>query len=99
MNKRGNSPELRNFLHFLKFDKGNARVHLCQPGCTALRSWGLTDKDSWIPRLWEGNGAALLFDIDFKPKSAYDPLIVPFDRKPEVRGLARRARYRGMGTI
>ena len=53
---------------------------LRQPGCTAFQTWGLTDKDSWIPRFWEGMGAALLFDVDFNPKPAYSALIGAFDR-------------------
>lgn len=45
-------------------------------GCTALQTWGFTDKYSWIG--WEthhARGAALLFDRAYQPKPAYDALV------------------------
>jgi endo-1,4-beta-xylanase len=42
------------------------------PGCTALMTWGFTDKYSWIPGHTKGaKGNALLFDQFYKPKPAY----------------------------
>jgi endo-1,4-beta-xylanase len=43
------------------------------PGCTALQTWGFTDKYSWIGWFTHGTkGAGLLFDRQYKPKPAYD---------------------------
>jgi endo-1,4-beta-xylanase len=42
------------------------------PGCTAFQTWGFTDKYSWIG--WHSHGtegAALLFDRNYRPKPAY----------------------------
>lgn len=44
-------------------------------GCTAIQTWGFTDKYSWIP--WfskHTRGAALLFDRQYRPKPAYGTL-------------------------
>ena len=44
-------------------------------GCTALVTWGFTDKYSWIPRHTKGTkGQALLFDQLYAPKPAYHAL-------------------------
>lgn len=46
-----------------------------QPGCTALQTWGFTDKYSWIPGFTKGaKGRALLFDEVYAPKPAYSAL-------------------------
>jgi endo-1,4-beta-xylanase len=42
------------------------------PACQALSVWGFTDRHSWIPRFFPGQGAALLFDEEYRPKPAYD---------------------------
>jgi endo-1,4-beta-xylanase len=44
-------------------------------GCTAIQTWGFTDKYSWIG--WHSKhsqGAALPFDRDYRPKPAYAAL-------------------------
>ncbi|HTQ57028.1 MAG TPA: endo-1,4-beta-xylanase [Bryobacteraceae bacterium] len=41
------------------------------PGCTAIQTWGFTDKYSWVPSFFPGYGAALPFDAHYQPKSAY----------------------------
>lgn len=49
-------------------------VHAClqNPGCTAIQTWGFTDKYSWIGSHSHGTqGAALLFDKSYKPKPAF----------------------------
>jgi len=49
-------------------------VHAClqNPGCTAIQTWGFTDKYSWIGSHSHGaQGAALLFDKRYKPKPAF----------------------------
>jgi endo-1,4-beta-xylanase len=52
------------------------RACLQNPGCTAIQSWGFTDKYSWIGSHSHGTrGAALLFDRGYKPKAAYDAML------------------------
>lgn len=45
------------------------------PLCTAIQTWGFTDKYSWIPRQNPGMGAALLFDADYQSKAAYQAIV------------------------
>jgi endo-1,4-beta-xylanase len=48
------------------------RACLQNPGCTAIQTWGFTDKYSWIGSHSHGaNGAALPFDRNYQPKPAY----------------------------
>jgi endo-1,4-beta-xylanase len=52
-----------------------ARICIAHRGCTALQTWGFTDKYSWIRSTTKGaKGAALLFDRDYRPKPAYSAL-------------------------
>jgi endo-1,4-beta-xylanase len=45
------------------------------PGCTAIQTWGFTDKYSWIgSHSKQTQGAALLFDGNYRAKPAYDAL-------------------------
>jgi endo-1,4-beta-xylanase len=56
--------------------RGVVRACLQNPGCTAIQTWGFTDKYSWIGSHSHGTrGAALLFDRTYKPKSAYDAVL------------------------
>lgn len=51
-----------------------AVLHAClqNKGCTAIQTWGFTDKYSWIGSHSHGTrGGALLFDKDYTPKPAY----------------------------
>lgn len=55
-----------------------AVVHAClqNPGCTAIQTWGFTDKYSWIGSHSHGTrGRALLFDQAYQPKPAYDAVL------------------------
>lgn len=38
--------------------------------CTAIVTWGFTDRYSWVPGFFEGYGAALPYDEDIQPKPA-----------------------------
>lgn len=51
-------------------------VALClkYPRCTAIQTWGFTDKYSWVPGSFRGTGAALEFDAAYQPKPAYDAI-------------------------
>jgi len=52
-----------------------AAACLSYPGCTAIQTWGFTDKYSWIgSHSKHAQGAALLFDRDYRAKPAYDAL-------------------------
>jgi len=48
---------------------------LAVDACTALLTWGLTDRHSWVPGFFEGYGAALLFDEDYEPKLAWQVVL------------------------
>lgn len=43
---------------------------LAVPQCRSFSTWGATDRHSWIPEFFPGQGAALLFDADDQPKPA-----------------------------
>jgi endo-1,4-beta-xylanase len=45
-----------------------AQICLSEPACTALITWGFTDKYTWL------GGTPLLFDAAYQPKPAYDAL-------------------------
>ena len=49
-------------------------TRLCveQPSCKLLQTWGFTDKHSWIPSFYEGQGWALLWDDQYRKKPAYE---------------------------
>ena len=48
---------------------------LSRPGCTAIQTWGFTDKYSWIgSHSKKTRGAALPFDRNYLPKPAYQAL-------------------------
>jgi endo-1,4-beta-xylanase len=48
-------------------------------GCTAIQTWGITDRYSWIPGSSKGkNGLALPLDRDYQPKPAYAALLAAF---------------------
>ncbi|HVI86221.1 MAG TPA: endo-1,4-beta-xylanase [bacterium] len=50
------------------------RACLAVPKCTALLTWGISDRDSWIPGFFGHADAPLLFDAAFAPKPAYQAL-------------------------
>lgn len=59
-------------------------VALClkNPRCTAIQTWGFTDKYSWIPGSSKGNGAALEFDAAYQPKPAYTAILSALEGRP-----------------
>ncbi len=42
-----------------------------QPACKLLQTWGFTDKHSWIPAFYKGQGWELLWDDKYQKKPAY----------------------------
>jgi endo-1,4-beta-xylanase len=62
--------------------RGVVRACLQSPGCTAIQTWGFTDKYSWIGSHSHGTrGAALPFDRAYKPKPAYDAMLEEISSK------------------
>ena len=47
---------------------------LLAPRCTSFTVWGYTDKYSWVPGFFDGQGAACLLDEAFAPKPGYREL-------------------------
>jgi endo-1,4-beta-xylanase len=47
---------------------------LAVPRCNQLTTWGFTDKFSWVPGTFSGQGAALPFDENYNPKPAYNAI-------------------------
>jgi endo-1,4-beta-xylanase len=43
-----------------------------QPACKLLQMWGFTDKHSWIPGFYKGQGWALIWDDRYQKKVAYE---------------------------
>lgn len=65
--------------------RGVVRACMSNPGCTAIQTWGFTDKYSWIGSHTHGTrGAALPFDRSYKPKPAYGAMLkeLTSGRKP-----------------
>ncbi|MEV5432657.1 endo-1,4-beta-xylanase [Streptomyces sp. NPDC052701] len=42
--------------------------------CLSFTVWGFTDRYSWVPDTFEGQGAANILDEDYRPKPAYRAL-------------------------
>jgi uncharacterized protein (TIGR03437 family) len=73
-------------------------VELClkYPKCTAVQTWGFTDRHSWIPGFYTGMGAALPFDASYNSKPAYDAMASVLETAPAVidgSALANAASY------
>lgn len=43
--------------------------------CTSYTVWGFTDRHSWIPDVFNGQGAATLMDTNLNPKPAYNAVL------------------------
>jgi len=57
-----------------------AAACLSHPGCTAIQTWGFTDKYSWIgSHSKHTKGAALPFDRSYRPKPAYRALKIALE--------------------
>lgn len=53
-------------------------ICLSNPSCTTFVMWGFSDRYSWVPKHFPGQGSALILDENFRPKPAYDALIQSF---------------------
>lgn len=47
-------------------------------GCAGVTVWGISDRDSWIPDVFPGEGAACPWDENYQPKPAYDGILEGF---------------------
>lgn len=73
-------------------------VCLQNPGCTAVQTWGFTDKYSWIPGFFTGFGAALPFDANYQPKPAFNAILNALQSTPPVlisNAIVNSASYAG----
>ena len=58
------------------FYRGVVRACLQNRGCSAIQTWGFTDKYSWIRSHSRGTrGDALLFDREYEPKPSYKAVL------------------------
>ncbi len=76
-------------------------VCLKYPLCTAIQTWGFTDKHSWIPGFFPGFGAALPFDATYQTKPAYAALQNALATTPPVlqaASIVNAASYAGGGV-
>lgn len=63
--------------------RGVVRACLQNPACTAIQTWGFTDKYSWIgSHSHHSRGAALPFDRAYRPKLAYQAMVEELSRRP-----------------
>ena len=64
-----------------KIYRAVVRACLQNQGCTAIQTWGFTDKYSWIGSHSHGSrGTALPFDRTYTPKPAYDAILQELSR-------------------
>jgi endo-1,4-beta-xylanase len=67
--------------------RGIVRACLQNAGCTAIQTWGFTDKYSWIRSFTHGaRGWALPFDRAYQPKPAYDAFLAELMAGRNVKG-------------
>lgn len=56
--------------------------------CISFTLWGITDASSWIPDVFKGEGYALIYDVNLKPKAAYT--VLQQDLRLSAHGAPRR---------
>jgi len=50
---------------------GIVNACLGSAACSGVTIWGFTDKYSWVPGTFPGQGEALIYDANYNPKAAY----------------------------
>ncbi|GAB4002171.1 hypothetical protein GCM10029992_39660 [Glycomyces albus] len=60
-------------------------VNICTElaDCSGVTVWGVRDGDSWVPDVFDGQGAPLLFFDDGSPKPAYDAVLNALGGDPD----------------
>ncbi len=72
----GGGPRAEDLTRQAEVYRSIVRACLNNPGCTAIQTWGFTDKYSWIGSHSRGaRGHALPFDRAYQPKSAYRAML------------------------
>jgi endo-1,4-beta-xylanase len=72
----GGGPRAEDLTRQAEVYRGIVRACLNNAGCTAIQTWGFTDKYSWIGSHSHGaRGQALPFDRAYKPKPAYRAIL------------------------
>ena len=72
----GGAPQTEDLTRQAEVYRSIVRACLNNPGCTAIQTWGFTDKYSWIGSHSRGTrGHALPFDRAYQPKSAYGAIL------------------------
>jgi endo-1,4-beta-xylanase len=75
LDSRGDLLHADDLLRQAEIYRGVVKACLSNPGCTAVQTWGFTDKYSWIGSSSHGTrGWALPFDRTYKPKPAYEAI-------------------------
>jgi hypothetical protein len=60
-------------------------------GGVLRKKQGVSDKYSWVPQTFNGEGAALLWDDNYKKKPAYDSFLKAIQETPVNNGTAAAA--------
>ena len=47
---------------------------LLNPSCISFTVWGFTDKYSWVPQTFPGEGSANIYTEEYEAKAAYSAL-------------------------
>ncbi|MGP4111101.1 endo-1,4-beta-xylanase [Streptomyces sp. 4N509B] len=55
---------------------------LAVEGCVGVTVWGISDRDSWVPDVFPGEGAACLWDDNYQPKPAYTGMLTALGGEP-----------------
>jgi endo-1,4-beta-xylanase len=72
----GGAPRAEDLTRQAEVYRTIVRACLNSAGCTAIQTWGFTDKYSWIGSHSQGaRGHALPFDRTYEPKSAYRAIL------------------------
>ena len=82
VDERGNVRDIADLTRQAEIFRTIAQICLQTPGCTAIQTWGITDKYSWLG--WathKTKGAGLLFDKRYRPKPAYQALLQALTEK------------------
>ncbi|KAL2069487.1 hypothetical protein VTL71DRAFT_14166 [Oculimacula yallundae] len=53
--------------------------------CVGITIWGITDKYSWIPGVFKGEGSALVWDENYQAKPAYAAMLKAIQESPNPR--------------
>ena len=80
---RTNTPATAAALAQQEIDYKNAVLACVNvPKCVGITVWGFTDKHSWIPTTFPGEGAALPYSDCYKPKPAYNGIVAALGGTP-----------------